>query len=96
MTFMKRIAPALLLAVSAISAAHAQLNQADACKVKHQNVCISSYEKAKSQCERYFIARTEARPICIETALNKKNLCIEEAATMCPAATPAAQNKAID
>jgi hypothetical protein len=88
---MKQIVTTLLLAASAIATAAPEPVQAvgfDACKTEQSAQCNATYEQASGQCERYFIKRTEALPLCLESALSRKNSCIEGAEKICAADQP--------
>ncbi|MFT5064277.1 MAG: hypothetical protein ACI91G_001652 [Gammaproteobacteria bacterium] len=89
---MKLIVTALLLAASAIATAAPEPVRAvgfDACKTEDPaSQCNATYEEASSQCERYFIKRTEALPLCLESALSRKNSCIEGVEKACAADPP--------
>lgn len=85
-TIMKRIAPILFLFFSATVGAaidQSSVDNIEACKAERSTQCSIIYEKAQSQCLRYFIPRTEARPICLENTELKKDLCLEKAEAVC-------------
>lgn len=82
-----------VLFVSAVAASddvHAanQPTAAEHCKLEYQSQCEATYKKSSSQCDRYFIDRTEAKPMCHNAAQADREKCLERTAQHCEKEQP--------
>lgn len=55
----------------------------DTCKVEQNKECRAIYERASSQCNRYYLRETEAYSMCHESSRNRQDICVERGEQSC-------------
>ncbi len=86
-----------LLVTALLVAANADLNagtgttpfaDSKACTVHQHSQCEASFARASSQCDRYYIPRTEAHPLCHASARKRQQLCTSRVDELCAQQAP--------
>lgn len=81
---------ALFAAIFSLTAAAKEplASELDQCAKEAVAQCDEAHSQAVRQCDRYFLKRTEANPLCHESANKRQEICKQRAKSTC-AETPA-------
>lgn len=88
---MNLIATILVIAANSASGIEPEaspVTEQDACMAVQKSQCNAAYEQAGRQCSRYYLKETEAFSLCHETALKRRDICINRGESNCPDEKP--------
>ena len=56
---------------------------APSCAGSAESACAENFKDEASQCDRYYLQRTEANRLCHESAKQRRSICYQRAAREC-------------